>query len=62
MPAWLKRIAARLARPSDGELPGSVGKLLTIFAQRREESRQQAQRALLLHQDRQFDRIAMFKE
>ncbi|MDP1929796.1 MAG: hypothetical protein Q8K62_14920 [Thiobacillus sp.] len=62
LPGWLKRMASRWARPAHGELPGWQGKLLAVYTQRMEESRQQTQRAQLLHQDAQLDRQAMFRE
>ncbi|MFO7541825.1 MAG: hypothetical protein R6W97_03300, partial [Thiobacillus sp.] len=51
LPGWLKRMAARSARPDNGQLPVWLGTMLATFTQRMEESRQQAQRAQLLHQD-----------
>lgn len=62
LPGWLKRLAARGAQPTHGALPGWLGKVLTVYTQRLEESRQQMQRAQLLHQDQQLDRQAMFRE
>lgn len=62
LPAWLMRLAERLSQPDSGKLPTWLGRPLTVFTQRMEESRQQAQRALLLHQDRQLDRVALFRE
>lgn len=62
LPDWLKRLANQFAQPTDGTLPGWLGQSLTAFTQRMEESRQQAQRAQLLHQDQQLDRQAMFRE
>ncbi len=62
LPVWIKRLAARFAHPADGTLPGWLGQILAIYTQRLEESRQQGQRAQLLHQDQQLDRQAMFRE
>jgi preprotein translocase subunit SecA len=62
LPAWLRRRADKTARHDSGQLPGWFGKLLTAFTQRMEASRQQSQRAMLLHQDQQLDRQALFKE
>ncbi|MGA7178788.1 MAG: DEAD/DEAH box helicase [Thiobacillaceae bacterium] len=62
LPAWLKHTAEKLARHDNGQLPVWFGGLLSRFTQRMEESRQQSQRALLLHQDQQLDRLAVFKE
>ncbi len=62
LPAWLARLAAFLAAPQTGELPRWLGRLISAGAQRLEESRQQQQRAMLLHQDQQLDRLAVFKE
>jgi len=62
LPAWLKRAAEKLARQPGGELPRWLGKVLTVLTQRMEESRQQAQRAMLLQQDQQLDRQALFRE
>ena len=62
LPAWLRRLAEKTAHRDNGSLPGWFGKLLTAFTQRMESSRQQAQRAMLLHQDQQLDRQAVFKE
>jgi preprotein translocase subunit SecA len=62
LPGWVKGQAERFARREDGQLPGWFGRLLTAFTQRMEEARQLAQRALLLHQDQQLDRQAMFRE
>lgn len=62
LPMWLKRIAEKHADKDTGQLPGWLGKLLAAFTQRMEESRQQAQRAQLLHSDRQLDRQAVFRD
>ena len=62
LPEWLKRFAAHTAHPASGALPGWLGWTLAAFTQRIEESRQQIQRAQLLHQDQQLDRQAMFRE
>ena len=62
LPGWLMRMAQRAAQPDSGLLPGWLGNLLTGFTQRMEESRQQAQRAQMLHYDQQLDRQAVFKE
>lgn len=62
LPISLKRMAEKLAQPDSGRLPVWLARLLAIFIQRTEESRQQAQRALLLHQDRQLGRRAVFQE
>ncbi|MEQ1592683.1 MAG: hypothetical protein ABL892_09875 [Thiobacillaceae bacterium] len=61
LPAWLKRMAAKTAR-NDSTLPGWFGTLLATYTQRMESARQQSQRAMLLHQDQQLDRMAAFKE
>jgi preprotein translocase subunit SecA len=47
---------------TNGRLPTWLGKLLITITQRLEESRQQAQRAQLLHYDQQLDRQAVFKD
>lgn len=62
LPGWLKGIVARAAQGESGALPGWLGWLLTTLVQRIEESRQQMQRAQLLHQDQHLDRQAMFRE
>ncbi|MEQ1661563.1 MAG: DEAD/DEAH box helicase [Thiobacillus sp.] len=62
LPAALQQFAARRAAPASGQLPGWLGSLLALWAQRREESRQQIQRALLLYQDQQLDRQAAFRD
>ncbi|HZV55614.1 MAG TPA: DEAD/DEAH box helicase [Rhodocyclaceae bacterium] len=62
LPVWLMRVAEKLSQPQGGALPAWLGGLLTGFTQRVEESRQQAQRALLLYQDQQLDRLALFRE
>ena len=62
LPAWLKQMATRFAQPTDGTLPGWLGKALAVSTQRMEEARQHMQRAQLLHQDTQLDRQAMFRE
>ncbi len=62
LPNGIKRLAERLAQPQSGELPRWLGKLLAASVQRIEEARQRVQRAQLLHQDQQLDRLAMFKE
>ena len=62
VPAWLLRIAHTLATPHSGELPGWLGQWLATWSRWAEESRQQMQRAQLLHQDQQLDRLAVFKE
>ena len=59
---WLRRMAQKSARYDTGQLSDWLGRLLRVYTQRMEESRQQAQRALLLHQDQQLDRQPMFKE
>jgi preprotein translocase subunit SecA len=46
----------------NGQLPVWLGRALTFYVQRMEESRQQAQRAQLLHSDRQLDRQAVFRD
>lgn len=62
LPAMLLRLAARLAHPDSGQLPGWLGKLLAFWTQRREESHQAMQRDLLLYQDQQRDRQAAFRD
>ncbi len=62
LPGWLKTLAHKHACKENGQLPGWLGRLLATLTQRMEESRQQAQRAQLLYQDRQLDRQAVFKE
>ncbi len=62
LPAWLKRFAEKYADKNTGQLPGWLGKSMTAHTQRMEESRQQAQRAQLLHSDRQLDRQAVFRD
>jgi preprotein translocase subunit SecA len=62
LPPFLKRLADRLARADDGGLPGWFGRALALYSQRMEESRQQAQRAQLLHSDQQLDRQAVFRD
>ena len=62
LPAWLKRISARSAQQADGAIPRWLGRAITVYVQRMEESRQQIQRAQLLNQDQQLDRQAMFRE
>jgi hypothetical protein len=46
----------------DGQLPNWLGRLLALYTQRMEESRQQAQRAQLLYSDQQLDRQAVFRD
>ena len=62
LPPRLLRLAAKGARPADGSLPGWLGKLIVAAAQRLEEVRHQAERALLLHQDQQLDKLPVFRE
>ena len=62
LPGWLKRLAEKQAHKIGGHLPGWLGKLMIVFTQRMEESRQQAQRAQLLHYDKQLDRQAVFRD
>lgn len=62
LPAAIKRLAERLADSSSGQLPGWLGSLMATLTQRIEESRQQAQRAQLLHYDRQLDKQAVFRD
>lgn len=62
LPAWLTRLAARMADPVSGAMPTWLGRLLTGLTRRMEESRQLSQRELLLHHDTQLDRQAMFRD
>jgi preprotein translocase subunit SecA len=62
LPSWLKRLAEKRAHKTSGQLPNWLGMLLVVFTQRMEESRQLAQRAQLLHYDKQLDRQAVFRE
>jgi preprotein translocase subunit SecA len=62
LPAWLKRLAEKLAHKTSGQLPNWLGRLLALYTQRMEESRQQAQRAQLLYSDQQLDRQAVFRD
>jgi len=62
LPSWLKRLAEKLVDKTSGQLPNWLGRLLVIFTQRMEESRQLVQRAQLLHYDKQLDRQAVFRE
>ncbi|HEX7970729.1 MAG TPA: hypothetical protein VF501_00670 [Thiobacillus sp.] len=62
LPQGLLRLAAKCARRPDGSLPTWLGRLLATWAQRLEETRHRAQRALMLHQDRQLDGNPVFRE
>lgn len=62
LPAGLLRLAGKCARHPDGSLPVWLGRLAAAWAQRLEEARHRAQRALMLHQDRQLDRNPVFRE
>lgn len=62
LPTWLSRLVTYFAAKQTGELPRWLGKMITAGIQRHEESRQQQQRAMLLRQDLQLDRLAIFKE
>jgi hypothetical protein len=62
LPQGVLRLAGRCIRQRDGSLPVWLGRLIAAWAQRLEEARHQAQRALMLHQDRQLDRNPVFRE
>jgi preprotein translocase subunit SecA len=62
LPRGLLRLAGQCFRRRDGSLPVWLGRLVAAWGQRLEEGRHQAQRALMLHQDRQLDRNPVFRE
>lgn len=62
LPQGLLRLAGKWVGHPDGSLPVWLGRLVAAGAQRLEEVRHQAERALMLHQDQQLDRLPVFRE